>query len=400
MLRLILMNTLVMSCGIGFAQEKPFCGHNEQLAKHALPKPSGKVAGIPPKSGDLYTIPVVFHVLHLNGPENVSDQQIKDAMKALNEDFNKQNADTIQVIPAYADKIANIGVQFKLAKLDPDGNPTTGINRIYTTLTNHGWDDSSKINQWPQDKYLNIWICKTLEGHAAAHSWYPTYADDYPELDGIMVEYVYLGYSGTGSEVTRHVLTHEVGHFLKLLHTSDLPVEGGDCGDDEVEDTPITKSSDCDLQLSGCNPPIIENVQNYMTGSYCFIMFTEGQKVRMVNCLNSMEGKRKNLWQNSNLIETGLGEFALGTTDLSLAQWAVYPNPAGDELFIQPVSTQNGTADINITDLSGKTILQHHFNTGAGQLEKIDITAVPSGVYLVDCNVQNQKSVRKIVVLK
>lgn len=399
MLRLTIISVLIMSCGIGFAQQQSFCGHNGKLVKYSIPKPSDKVTEIAPKSGDPYIIPVVFHVLHLNGSENISDQQIMDAMKALNEDFNKQNEDTILVISEYADKISNIGVQFKLAKLDPQGDPTTGINRIYTTLTNHGWDDSSKINQWPQNQYLNIWICKTLEGHAAAYSWYPAYAEDYPELDGIMVEHTYLGYSGTASEVTRHVLTHEVGHFLNLMHTWDVSIPGTICGDDEVEDTPITKSSGCDLYLSDCNPPIIENVQNFMTGSYCFMMYTEGQKTRMINCLNSSEGLRKNLWQTDNLIATGLGEFALTTSNLNIIQWSVYPNPAGTELFIQLVTPLNGPVDLNITDLSGKILLRHHFDT-SGLLEKIDISAIPSGIYMVDYNLQNQKTVSKIAVFK
>ena len=46
-----------------------------------------------------YIIPVVVHVLHQGGPENISDAQILDAMRILNEDYNKQNADTIDVIP-------------------------------------------------------------------------------------------------------------------------------------------------------------------------------------------------------------------------------------------------------------------------------------------------------------
>ena len=35
----------------------------------------------------IYTIPVVFHILHLGGPENISDAQVYDEMRILNEDY-------------------------------------------------------------------------------------------------------------------------------------------------------------------------------------------------------------------------------------------------------------------------------------------------------------------------
>src|SRR5690606_24292786 len=51
--------------------------------------------------GSTYVIPVVFHILHLNGPENISDDQVKDALRILNRDFAKQNPDTTEIIPAF-----------------------------------------------------------------------------------------------------------------------------------------------------------------------------------------------------------------------------------------------------------------------------------------------------------
>src|ERR1700741_1209858 len=41
-----------------------------------------------------YTIPVVFHVLHQNGSENISDAQIQDQIDLLNRDYNLLNTDT------------------------------------------------------------------------------------------------------------------------------------------------------------------------------------------------------------------------------------------------------------------------------------------------------------------
>lgn len=155
------------------AQMEHFCGHAEKIQTYPVPpRPAATESqGEPTRSP--YIIPVVFHVLHINGPENVSDSQITNALAAINEDFNKLNADRSQVIPEYANNVADVGVTLQLARFDPNGNPTSGINRIYTTLTNHGIDDSAKINQWPQSDYLNIWVVKDLGGSAAAVSFIP-----------------------------------------------------------------------------------------------------------------------------------------------------------------------------------------------------------------------------------
>ena len=41
----------------------------------------------------VYRIPLVFHVLHNSGIENISRLQIEDAVSILNRDFRRQNAD-------------------------------------------------------------------------------------------------------------------------------------------------------------------------------------------------------------------------------------------------------------------------------------------------------------------
>lgn len=374
-----------MTVSLIHSQNEFKCGHNEKKMNHLISHKKNKSEDYGSKS-DEYVIPIVFHILHVNGPENISDEQIYSAIQALNEDFNRQNADRINVVPAFENNIADVGIVFKLAKLDPNGDSTTGINRIYTTLTNHGWEDSSKINQWPPHKYLNIWVSKSLDGNAAAYSWYPSYADVYPELDGIMQQYDYTGFVGTGSETVRHVLTHEVGHYFNLKHTSDDVIGNGPCGDDEVADTPITQPSECDLNLSVCNPPIIENVQNFMTGCYSFLMFAEGQKQRMIDCLNSSEGGRNNLWQEQNLIETGLLEHSANISTISKSKFTIYPNPATSELII---SFESHKDELILSDLLGKTI-PFNFKTENNQM-KIDVSGLPAGTYFVRSNDWNEK---------
>jgi hypothetical protein len=48
-----------------------------------------------------YTIPVVFHILHLGGPENISDASVIAAMVQINKDYSKLGADTTSISPLF-----------------------------------------------------------------------------------------------------------------------------------------------------------------------------------------------------------------------------------------------------------------------------------------------------------
>lgn len=254
----------------------------------------------------IYTIPVVFHIIHMNGPENISDAQIHDEMRILNEDYRKLNTDISAVVPTFSALTADCEIEFKLAQKDPNGICTNGIDRIFSTETNVG-DDGSKLNPWPRNKYLNIWVVKAISSGAAGYAYLPGTA--FPTAaDGIIILSTYVGSIGTGHDQTSRALTHEVGHFLNLRHVwGNTNDPGVACGDDLVTDTPETKGhTTCALTDAFCNPPAIENVQNFMEYSYCSNMFTPGQKTRMRNALNSTTGQRSSLWTTTNLTATGV----------------------------------------------------------------------------------------------
>ena len=105
-----------------------------------------------------YIIPIVFHVIHNYGPENISEAQIKDQVRVLNEDFQKRNADTNLILSTFKPLIANVGFEFRLATIDPQGNCTNGIDRIASHRTFFG-DETSKLNPWSRNRYLNI-LCE------------------------------------------------------------------------------------------------------------------------------------------------------------------------------------------------------------------------------------------------
>ena len=95
-----------------------------------------RIAGLAEKSrvqnrDQVYIIPVVFHILHRGGVENIPDEQVYDQMRIINEDFRKLNESINNVIPEFQGVAADCEIEFRLAKLDPEGNCTNGIIRHY-----------------------------------------------------------------------------------------------------------------------------------------------------------------------------------------------------------------------------------------------------------------------------
>jgi PKD repeat protein len=208
-------------------------------------------------------IPMVFHILHLDGPENISDEQIYDQIEILNRDYNKLNADTIVVVSGFDTIVANVKLEFRLATKDFLGNCTNGIERIRTIETYVG-DNGSKLNQWPRERYVNVWTVANMENGVAGYSQYPSSVIDGQSAlaDGVIIRHNYIGSIGTGSDFASRALTHEIGHFLDLAHpwgsTNEPEVE---CGDDGVADTPVTEGhDDCnDLRDFSCSSTAMTN---------------------------------------------------------------------------------------------------------------------------------------------
>jgi PKD repeat protein len=264
-----------------------------------------------------YIIPVVFHVIHNYGVENISDAQLKDGLDIVNKTFRKLRPDTNSIVAAFQPIHADCEIEFRLAQIDPNGNCHSGINRIASSLTSIGDHSVKSLIHWDPTKYLNVYVVENAAG-LAGHAIFPSDADSLPLWDGIVLTHSYVGTIGT-STLTRSVaFAHECGHYLNLQH-----IWGGnnvpgfyyypcadpfkDCNiDDLVADTPPTIGwQTCNLSGASCLNSV-DNVQNVMDYSYCNIMFTQGQKVRMHACLNSTFGGRNNLWQTANLIATGV----------------------------------------------------------------------------------------------
>ena len=253
------------------------------------------------------TIPVVFHVVHDGGVENISDAQIIEAVKQINEDFRATNPEISNVVPAFQSLVADVEVEFALAQKDPNGNPTTGITRTRSTLTYNGGQIALKeLIRWPRNMYLNVWVVRSSDGgNGSGFAFYPSSTVGANAIyDGVVCSHWAIGRTGTAVSTHYKLLTHEIGHWANLKHTWGDQTNNGDAGacsdDDDVSDTPNTQgTTGCNLTQSTCGS--LDNTQNYMDYANCPNMFTLGQKTRMLAALNSTVAERNNLWSASNL---------------------------------------------------------------------------------------------------
>lgn len=262
-----------------------------------------------------YKIPVVVHVLHMYGNENVSDSYVYAQIDQLNQDFTASNADLSQVVPAFDTLIGDAQIEFVLAAKDPFGNCTNGIEHIYTheTRSGDGSDGLSahKVGQWDRSHYFNIWMMETLEGGAGllGYGTFPSMVTGTQFWrDGVAVRH--------DNSAAERTLTHEVGHWLGLCHTFGCAGTSGDgiCqGDDNCDDTPSTDGSwGCNLTEDGCNPGTVENVQNFMDYSSCLRNFTPDQVAIMTNSMeDEATAQRKTLSNDTTWQETGIKDLIL-----------------------------------------------------------------------------------------
>ncbi len=271
-------------------------------------------------------IPVIVHVIH-NGTAvgegaNISQAQIEGQIRILTEDYRRLNPDAALTPPEFLDVAADTQIEFVLAKQDPRGLPTNGINRVQGPKTSYNPSDAALLGEialWNPDEYLNIWVAP-LVSPFIGYASFPV-ADipglDFPpntrETDGVTVDYRYFGEGGnavTGSE--GRTATHEVGHFLGLRH-----IWGdGDCSvDDFVEDTPLQDSPNNSCRLDdprfSCNTrDMAENYMDY-TPDACMNLFTVGQAVRM-DAVLEFGPRRASLVNNRATVEPQLINNDLG----------------------------------------------------------------------------------------
>ncbi len=406
-----LFSLLFAFIGIQASVAQRNCGTTEYMRQYFTQdtqKPAGSFGHdrdtVP---NEIITIPVVIHLLFHTAEQNISDAQIRSQIDVLNKDFRRLNADAVNTPEAFRSVAADTRIMFCLAQVSPDGRPTKGIVRKYTGKEFFLGDDAMKYSAaggddaWDNKKYLNIWVC-SLFGRSLGYATPPGGPED---RDGVVINFDVFGTVGS----IRHpyekgrTTTHEVGHWLGLKH-----IWGDDnCGTDDVDDTPrqLGYNYGCPSfpHITSCSQTAAgEMFMNFMdfTDDACMNMFSTGQKLKMRGLFAL--GNERNSFLNSFACDSSLASGGpLPDDTIPVAKPAggiqLYPNPVSTEVNIIPVNDyQLAGKTCTVFSVQGNKVMQKTFTASK---EKLDLSALASGVYILKIGIGDDRRVMKVIKL-
>lgn len=416
-----------------FAQHQ--CGYDLSRAVMAdkYPEYSGQVArvfadakllsSLRGTSNEVYTVPVVVHVVWKEDEENLSDDLIYDQIETLNEDFRLRNPDRTSMRKEYSNRQGNANIQFELVEIrrhQTDEEYTIDLfgdeilpDKVKRTAD--GGSDAADPNQ-----YMNIWICNIrpipflgaqILGYAYPPADLPNWPEDAsapsPELDGVVVHYRRISKNNpfTSSSPSAGVdyqngrtLTHEVGHYLGLRHIwgDGGGIFGGDsCAEDDgVEDTPNQgqqTANDCNKSQNTCTvgpeadePDMIENYMDY-SSEYCMNSFTHGQVAIMRSVL---EGSRSGL----------LEDIQTSSAVVNIENIEIYPNPADMNLYIKHDDSIDGR--LQIFNQGGQVVKTlNAYGVNRNGTTRLNTSDLPNGLYILHVSTSTGVFVQKFTIL-
>ncbi|MFK8043993.1 MAG: M43 family zinc metalloprotease [Crocinitomicaceae bacterium] len=309
-------------------ESDPFLKHT--IAEHMSRMHEGGVAS---DRTDSLIIPVVFHILHDGENGNISHAQILDAVRMMNEDFNRSHADTVDTRNTadapFLPVAANINICFQLAKIDPNGNCTNGVQRRDSPAGSYnGSDQTSKsfngggLTAWNRSQYFNIWVVNSIAtssttGITLGYAQFPYFGN--ANTYGVIIRHDRVGSIGTAVSADR-TLTHEVGHCFGLFHTfqDGCGTNTSDCtnqGDYCCDTPPVDQAHwSCGTTQNYCSqvPPAdyygfdaFDQFENFMSYSPCQNMFSNDQKNVILYNFDTYTWLG-NLSTASNLLATGV----------------------------------------------------------------------------------------------
>lgn len=350
------------------------------------------------QNAEIITIPVVIHVIH-SGQEigtapNITDAQILSQIKVLNEDFRKMAG-----TPGYNTNPvgADIQIQFALAKQDPNGNPTSGIDRI--SFCKENWGDTEfdlevkPATIWDPTLYMNMWTAKFTDNTILGYAQFPD-ASNLPGLDptngiansdGVVSSYNVFGSIADNDgtfilEATYNkgrTMTHEVGHWLGLRHI------WGDtsCGDDFCADTPVHHDANYGCpKIVNCDANGNEMVENYMdyTDDTCMNLFTQNQKDRIIAVINNSPRRTTLKTSTKNLPITLFAVDAELKLESScpLSVCGLTPNLTVQKITLYNRGTSNLTSATVAYSINGGIIKTYNWagNLTTNQLTTFEVT--------------------------
>lgn len=351
----------------------------------------------------IFTIPVVVHILYNSTNQNISDGQVLSQFAALNRDYRRLNTDTVEIPFYYKSHSADCGIRFALATLDPSGSATTGIIHKHTNVLAFDINDNIKItakggdDAWDRDNYLNIWVGNLSDGVIG----YSSTPGTTKTTDGVTILYTAFGTTGAARVPFNlgRTASHEIGHWLNLVHTWG----DADCGNDYVDDTPqqqaATRGNPRGIRVSCGNGPYGDMYMDYMdfTDDLGMHMFTYGQRDRMRVLF--AEGGPRNSILNSNAL-SGPSILPAITAGLpadgnSGQLFRIYPNPSFNSILVAIDKSRLGSL-LEVYDQAGQKMMSARL---ADLSYPLNISSLSNGIYFIRVNDGKQKSMAKLVKL-
>jgi uncharacterized protein YqgV (UPF0045/DUF77 family) len=369
------------------------------------------------KKSDIDTFDIVFHVLHRGEPigtgGNISVEQLLSAITALNRDFRALPIhDSISIRPNGADT----RIHFRMACIDPNGIATNGIVRTNASgVANYdslgiqfrpsgggNFTQVLSLSKWPMNKYINVWVSHRIEkpdGEATGGGGFgpgtPLFSNGF---GGVYMNHRYVGCdpdSSLGYRILNpygRLISHEVGHFLGLLHTfngdtcfeTDCTTQGDRVCDTEPHSNSHTYDNTCNENIECGSREPVENIMNY-SGIKCGSIFTAGQRDRMKNIIQTALPNLPN--------QPGCNQVTSIVKASKLQIFQVYPNPANTHIVYE----NSVNTVITVISSPGKMMLKEGFTAGTHQL-KIDTW--PEGLYFIQVSSVDGMRLYKLSVIK
>ncbi|MCW3118700.1 MAG: Pregnancy-associated plasma protein-A [Chitinophagaceae bacterium] len=344
-------------------------------------------------------IPVIVHIVYHQQEENISDEAVANQLAALNRDYQRKNADSSHTPDVFKAVAGDCKIEFELAKVDPQGRVTNGIERIYSPITKWVIDgDKVKFkveygaDSWDARFYMNIWVCNLddLLGYSSVPG-------EDEKKDGIVINYTVFNDLNDGAPFNSgRTAVHETGHWLSLKHLWG----DADCGSDEVTDTPpqagFTSGCPGGLRISCGNSPNGDMYMNFMdyTNDPCMNLFTNGQRDRM-RTLFEPGGLRNSLLSSKALDLPWLDEIRLPDDSPQWLYLKLYPNPVQKELVLDFRYDPRWIGqEFTIVNVAGQVVKRHVITS---KVDAINISSLSPGIYIIHGNKDGVKLVRKFI---